>query len=135
MEATVLEHERLMEVVGALSRVEIAALVSADLREIDEEEADQLGATFEVRKSLEAAGLLRRVCVDYPSGATRWFVTTLGHRCAAVVCPKCFTAMTSGKALIGPPRGITYVGTWPTRFSDCVKCHTCGHSEYLSKAT
>jgi hypothetical protein len=50
------------------------------------------------------------------------------------ICPKCFNEMSLGAALIGAPRGITYEGHWPIRLTDCLKCHSCGHSEVLQAA-
>jgi len=122
-----LEHARLLELISTLTRAEVAALVAAELEAVDAGEADHLGATFEVRANLETSGLLQRSNAAH--GSTRWSVTPLGSACAKAVCPKCLTPMSAGKALVGPLPGITYEGEWPVEYRDCVKCHSCGHSE------
>lgn len=116
-----------LQVLSALTRTEIAILVASDLSPIDFSEAESLGASLESLQSLVAANLL--VHMTHPKLAERWAPTALGKACAEAVCPKCFTLMSPGKALIGPPPGITYEGEWLAKFRDCLKCHSCGHSE------
>ena len=113
---------------SALSRTEITVLVAADLSAIDLEEAASLGATLETLQALVAANLL--VYISHSESEGRWAPTAMGKACAEAVCPKCFTLMSPGKALIGPPPGTTYEGEWPAKIRDCIKCHSCGHSEH-----
>lgn len=50
---------------------------------------------------------------------------------AEIDCPRCGVVMTKGIAMVGAPRGITCEGKWPARLQDCLKCHSCGHSETI----
>ena len=113
------------DVVGSMTKPELATLVAADSGGVDLLEANRLGASIEALRGLEAAGLL----TDKTS-AGKWYATGLGKACAEALCQKCLTLMSPGKALIGPPPGITFEGPWPAKYRDCTKCHSCGHSEY-----
>lgn len=122
------QNKAISDTASMLNRAEAAVLVAAERGNVTVSQAEYFGASVGVLDSLVTAGLLKKA-------ETHWLATEQGRVCAEILCPKCYSLMSPGKALIGPPPGITYEGEWPVKFRDCLKCHSCGHSEQERKET
>lgn len=122
--------DKLAEVAATLTKGEVRILVIAERGRVTKRDLDQLHIPIETITNLVAAGLLIP-SVEFGMADAQWTATLSGRTCAEVHCPKCCSLMSSGKALVGAPQGITYEGEWPVKFSECLKCHSCGYSEQL----